>query len=186
LLNTLLAERPDNAAALHVKAVLLNMQGQATEALLLMERSLQLESNDAGRWNDCGTVLAKLERSDAALTAYERSIALAGETPAAANAYNNRGRLRREMSPALAEQVFRCATELNPSFAQTRYNLSQVLPECGCVPEGVDAWARATVLAPQNAPPEHHARALVHLGRTKVAIALYRVWLKPGLICPAA
>ena len=182
LLNTLLAERPDNAAALHVKAVMLNMQGQATEALPLIERSLQLESNDAGRWNDYGIVLAKLERSDDAIAAYERSIALAGETVAAANAYNNLGRLHRERSPALAEQAFCRATKLNPGFAQAWYNLSQVLPELGRIAEGVDAWAQATVLAPQNAPTEHHARALVHLGRTKEAIALYRAWLnrEPG------
>lgn len=182
LLNALLAAHPEHAAALHVKAVMLNMQGQSLEALPLMQRSLQQEPNDAGRWNDYGIVLAKLDRCDDAIAAYQRSITLAGETPAAANAYNNLGRLQRATNPGAAEQAFRRATALNPGFAQAWYNLSQVLKQLGRISEGVDAWARATVLAPQNAPTEHHARALVHLGRTKEAIALYRAWLKrePG------
>ncbi|MBV5299139.1 MAG: tetratricopeptide repeat protein [Rhodoferax sp.] len=178
LLKTLLAEQPDDTTVLHLQAVMLNMQGQHAQALPLIERALKREPNHAGRWNDYGIVLGRLQRQDEAIAAYQRCISVAGETSGAASAYNNLGRLYRETDPAQAELAFRRATELAPGFAQAWYNLSQLLPEMGRIAEGMDAWAQATVLAPQNAPAEHHARALVHLGRTSEAIALYQAQLE--------
>lgn len=182
LLDAILQANADDAAALHAKAVMLSMQDRASEALPLIERALRHNPSDAGYWNDYALVLTKLQRRDDAGTAYQKSIALSGETAAAAHVYYNLGRLQRETDLEQAERAFRRATELLPGYAHAWYSLSQVLPDLGRIAEGVDAWARATVLAPQNAPTEHHARALVHLGRTQDAIALYRDWLQrePG------
>lgn len=168
---------PDDPDALHLCGALRDMQGRPVEALALIERSITLKPDDPGRWNELGNVLSKLDRRNDAIVAYQKSIALAGETQDAAAAYNNLGRMRMSEDIAAAERAFRRATELSPEFAHAFYNLSQVLIELGRVIEGVDACGRAIVLMPQNAPREHVGRALIHLGHTQEAIAHYEKWL---------
>ena len=62
-----------------VGGALRDMQGRSLEALPLIERSIALMPEEPGRWNDVGNVLAKINRKPDAVTAYRRSIELAGE-----------------------------------------------------------------------------------------------------------
>ena len=177
MLDKVLAVLPDEPDALHLAGALRDLQGRTAEALSLIDRSIVLKPEDPGRWNDLGNVLAKLKRRDDAMLAYNKSVSLAGDTQAAAAAYNNLGSMHVADDLLAAERCFRRATEVQPDFAHALYNLSQALIELGRVEEGVDACGRAIVLMPQNASREHVARAFIHLGRTEQAIAHYQQWL---------
>lgn len=177
LLDVVLAALPDEPDALHLAGALRDLQGRTVEALSLIDRSIVLKPEDPGRWNDLGNVLAKLKRRDDAILAYNKSVSLAGDTQAAAAAYNNLGSMHTADDLLAAERSFRRATELQPDFAHALYNLSQTLIELGRIEEGVDVCGRAIVLMPQNASREHVARAYIHLGRTEEAIAHYQQWL---------
>ena len=170
-----LPEEPD---AMHLSGALRDLQGRVAEALPLLERSIALKPNDAARWNDLGNVLLKLRRPDEAVTAYEKSVVLAGETQAAASAHNNLGRMHMIRDDYVsAEGSFRRATELWPEFGPAFYSLSEVLSKLGRTAEAANACGRAIVLMPQSAPREHVARALIHLGRIDDAIAHYEKWI---------
>ncbi len=178
LLGKVQAVLPEEPDAMHLSGALRDLQGRVTEALPLLERAVALKPDDAGRWNDLGNVLLKLNRREDALAAYEKSIVLAGETQAAAPAYNNLGRVHTSADDLVAaERSFRRATELQPEYGPAFYNLSDVLNKLGHTADAADACGRAIVLMPQSAPREHVARALIHLGRTDEAIAHYEKWL---------
>ena len=177
MLDAVLAALPDEPDALHLAGALRDLQGRTAEALSLLERSIVLKPEDAGRWNDLGNVLAKLKRRDDAMLAYNKSVSLAGDTKAAAAAYNNLGSMHVADDLLAAERSFRRATEVQPDFAYALYNLAQSLIELGRVEEGVNVCGRAILLMPQNASREHVARAYIHLGRTEEAIAHYQQWL---------
>ena len=177
MLDAVLAALPDEPDGLHLAGALRDLQGRTADALSLIDRSIVLKPDDPGRWNDLGNVLAKLKRRDDAMLAYNKSVALAGDTKAAAAAYNNLGSMHVADDLLAAERCFRRATEVQPDFAHALYNLSQTLIELGRVEEGVDACGRAIILMPQNASREHVARAYIHLGRTQEAIAHYQKWL---------
>ncbi len=177
MLDAVLAALPDEPDALHLAGALRDLQGRPTDALALIDRSIGLKPDDPGRWNDLGNVLAKLKRRDDAMLAYNKSVTLAGDSQAAAAAYNNLGSMHVANDLLAAERCFRRATEVQPDFAHALYNLSQTLIELGRVEEGVDVCGRAIILMPQNASREHVARAYIHLGRTEEAIAHYQKWL---------
>ncbi len=177
MLDAVLVAMPEEPDALHLAGALRDLQGRTAEALSLIDRSIVLKPEDPGRWNDLGNVLAKLKRREDAILAYNKSVSLAGETQAAAAAYNNLGSMHVAVDLLAAERCFRRATEVQPDFAHALYNLSQTLIELGRIEEGVDVCGRAIVLMPQNASREHVARAYIHLGRTEEAIVHYQKWL---------
>ncbi len=178
MLDAVLAALPDEPDALHLAGALRDLQGRTTDALSLIDRSIVLKPDDPGRWNDLGNVLATLKRRGDAVLAYNKSLSLAGDTHAAAAAYNNLGSMYVIDDLREAERCFRRATELRPDFAHALYNLSQTLIELGRIEEGVDVCGRAIILMPQNASREHVARAYIHLGRTEEAIEHYKKWLE--------
>lgn len=178
LLTVILASRPLEPDALHLMGALRNSQGRSTEALEIMEKAIQLSPHEPGRWNDIGIVYARLSRDDDAMAAYQRSAELGGDRPMAAAAHVNIGRMHLARDAESAERSFRRAIELSADFGPAWTGLSEALIKQNRVGDGMDAWARATVLMPRKASRDHMALALLQLGRTEEAIAHYRRWLK--------
>ena len=177
VLGSVLSVLADEPNALHLMGALRNIQGRSDEALLLMQRSIALVPDDAARWNDIGNVYSRLLRSTDAIAAFKRCVELGGEMAVLASAHYNLGRAVLAADPIAAEVSFRRSIAVSPEFGLSWYGLSQALIDQERIAEGVDACGRAIVLMPTNASRELVARALIHLGRTKEAIAHYQQWL---------
>jgi predicted TPR repeat methyltransferase len=180
LLSTILSVLPDEPRALHLMGALRNLRGQSVEALDLLERAIALMPDDAAVHNDIGIVYTRLKRLPDAMAAYVRSAELserAGNDPKmTARAYENIGRLQLFTDVIAAENSFRRSIDEAPEFGLSWYGLSEALIRQDRIAEGVDAWSKATILSPNSALREHVARAMIHLGHTDQAVALYKKW----------
>lgn len=177
VLNSILERLPGDPDALHLMGALRNMQGRSLEALALLEKAVQLVSDDAGRWNDIGLVYAKLNRAAQAAAAYQRSAEIAGTSPMAAKAFDNLGRLQLDIDRVAAERSFRQAIELAPGFGLAWYGLAQALICQDRAEEGIEASVRAIHLLPKSMARELVAKALVRSGQKDKAIEFYQQWL---------
>lgn len=179
LLQGILARWPDQGDALHFLGVLRHTQARREEAVELIQRAIAAMPGMPGPWNNLGNVLVGAERLDEAIAAYERSVALAGNSDASAEALNNLGTIhRRQNRLAESEDACRRATTLRPNFAPAWYNLSQTLMTQGRVHEGLIANSRAITLLPGHLMARDQVlRALLLLGERDRAAQLYRDWL---------
>lgn len=170
---------PDQPDAVHYAGVLRHLQGENEEAVNLLAHAIHLMPANPAPYNNLGNVLAKVGRIDDAMSAFRQSIELAGETPEAADAYNNLGRMHRKRDELpQAEQACRHAIALRPDAVDGWYNLSVVLVKQGKVHEGILANSKAIALWPRHHQPrENVIRALVLLGELDEAAKLYREWL---------
>jgi len=179
LLQGILARWPDQGDALHFLGVLRHTQARRDEAVELIQRAIAAMPGMPGPWNNLGNVLVGAERLDEAIAAYERSVALAGNSDASAEALNNLGTIhRRQNRLTESEDACRRATTLRPNFAPAWYNLSQTLMTQGRVHEGLIANSRAITLLPGHLMARDQVlRALLLLGERDRAAQLYRDWL---------
>lgn len=178
-LQAILARWPEQPDALHFLGVLRHTEGRRDEAIELIRRAIAALPGMPGMWNNLGNVLVGAERLPEAAAAYERSIELAGDSDAAAEALNNLGTLHRKQHQLPeAEAACRRATALRPDFAPAWYNLSQCLMTQGRVHEGLVANSRAITLLPRHLMARDQVlRALLLLGERERAAQLYRDWL---------
>lgn len=169
-------EQPD---ALHFLGVLRHTQGRSEEAVALIRRAIELLPNESGPWNNLGNVLVETQRLDEAVEAYECSVALAGSSPASADAYNNLGTIYRKRDQWLdSERACRRAVEVRPDFGNAWYNLSLALMGQGRINDGLIANSKAIALWPRHLQARDQViRALVLLGEREQAARLYGEWL---------
>lgn len=129
-----LAHDSQHALALHYLGVVHHQRGRHLEALPLLERSASLIPSEPEFHNNIGLVLAALDRNDAAIAAYRRTL---GRKPDHAIAWNNLGlacQAINDLPEAIA--AFRRAVALSPAFAQAHWNLSLALLAQGEYAEG--------------------------------------------------
>ena len=175
LYTTLLERWPDHADVLNHLGVLRHQRGDFAQALALLQRAAEIAPAAAGVWNNLGNVLLRLERVADAEQAFRRSIALEDNPQAQANLSRA---LRRRRAWVDSEAACRRAIELAPDFGDGWHNLSLALLGQGRVPEGIQAASKAlTLLPPHKRRRDSYARALVLLGETRQAAAVYREWL---------
>lgn len=174
----ILARWPEQADALHFLGVLRHTEGRRDEAIELIRRAIAVLPGMPGMWNNLGNVLIGAERLPEAEAAYERSVELAGNSDAAAEALNNLGTLRRRQHHLPeAEAACRRAIALRPDYAPAWYNLSQCLMAQSRVHDGLVANSRAIMLLPRHLTARDQVlRALLLLGERDRAVQLYREW----------
>jgi predicted TPR repeat methyltransferase len=171
----ILAVAPNHPRALHFSGVLAHQQGQSDEALLRIERSLELESGIADWYSNYAIVLRDRGRLDEAINACRKALAL---DPNHANAHNNLGGLfRAEGMPAEAEAEYRAAIEINPKHSDAYTNLGTLLYSQKRTAEAVECLWRAVTLNPE----ESKSRRLLGvaysaLGLYDKAAEVYRQW----------
>jgi tetratricopeptide (TPR) repeat protein len=144
-----LAQNPDEAAALINGGALALTRGDHARALERLERAVRVLPDNAPAWNNLGMALIHSGRNDDALGALDRATTLA---PDYAQAHNNRGiafaRLHR---PVDARAAFERALALQPGYAEAALNLGE---QCNAAGDGVAAAAayeRVLAAHPQHA-----------------------------------
>lgn len=180
LLLKILEHHPEQPDALHFLGVLRHTQGRSDEAVALIRRAIELMPEQSGPWNNLGNVFVETRRLDEAIDAYQRSVALSGESPLAADAYNNLGTIFRKRNQWLdSEAACRRALAVRPEFGNAWYNLSLALMGQGRIAEGLIANSKAISLWPRQLQARDQViRALVLLGEREQAAKLYREWLE--------
>jgi predicted O-linked N-acetylglucosamine transferase (SPINDLY family) len=124
-------------------------------------------------WSNLGLALHQSGRTDEAITALGRAIAL---VPHSAEAHTNLGNALKERG-RLAEAIaaYRRALELQPDFAAAQRNHGVALYEAGEGDAAIEALARAAALRPDHAPSQADLGVAHHRsGRYAEAIAAFR------------
>jgi predicted TPR repeat methyltransferase len=173
----ILEVKPNCAEAIHFRGVLEHQRGRGDEAIALIERSLELESDHADWYSNLGIVLQSRLRLDDAVAAYRRAIELDRNH---VNAHNNLGVvLRAQEKPVEAEAAYREAIRINPENIDSYTNLGILLNGLKRTPEAVICFCKVITLRPKH-PEARRLLALAHcaLGELDKAIELFEQWLK--------
>ena len=168
----LLAQDPDNPAALHRLSVLHLKRGAFDEALPLIERLIEREPKFFDAYNNLGVALQGLKRSAEAVPHFERAIKLAANRPEAhynlALAHQRLGRLRE------ARECCERAVALRPDYPEANNTLAVLLARDD--PErALACFGRAIAARPSYADAHNNMGiTLQGLGRYDEAVASYR------------
>lgn len=129
----IIAERPDDADALHLLGIMAFEAGSAQAALELLQQAVAARPGVARFWTDLGCVLRSQGCIREALGCFQCAAELA---PDLAEAHNNVGNALRELG--LAEQAIASlerALQLRPHFPQAALNLAAALEHQGRIAE---------------------------------------------------
>ena len=176
LYRQVLAHTPDQPDALHLLGLALLAQGNADEALMLVEKAVGIAPASPDYRVTLGAAQQALGRLENARDSYRRAISL---NPAVEGAHNNLGLVLRELGePYEAVEAFRQACDANPHDPDGWTNYGMALKEAGKLDEAEAAILRALSLNGQS------AAALTQLGglrakqeRVGEAIDAYRAAL---------
>ena len=162
--------------------VLLKQLGRVTEALIPMQKSVELMPNDAEVHSNLGLALSDLGRIEEAEARYRQAIAL---KPGFAEAHSNLGNALRSLGRLEeSEASYRQAIALKPGLAEAHCNLGDTLRVLGRVVEAESSYRQAIALKPGLAEAHGNlGNTLKDLGRLEEAEASYRqtVALMPRL-----
>jgi predicted TPR repeat methyltransferase len=156
--------------------VLAHQQGQGDDAVVLIERSLDLEPERADWYSNLGIVLQDRLELDAAAAAYRRAIAV---DPSHANAHSNLGVvLRAKGEPAEAEAAYREAIRIDPGHCDAYHNLGVLLNAQKRPREAALCFSKIITLRPKH-PEARRLLALAHctLGEVDKAVEIFEEWL---------
>lgn len=158
----------------------LRQQGKITDAVLPMQKAVQLMPNDAESHYNLGGALQCLGHSKEAEASYRKAIAL---KPDYVEVYCNLGDLLQAVDRlAEAEATYRKAISLNPDCFEAYNNLGNVLQEMERLEEAQACQMRAIALKPDCAEIYYNlGNTLRDLGRFDQAEASYR---KAIILCP--
>jgi predicted TPR repeat methyltransferase len=162
---------------LHFSGVLAHQQGQADDAVALIERSLELEPERADWHSNLGIVLQDRLELDEAAAAYRRAIAI---DPSHANAHSNLGVvLRAKGEPAEAEAAYREAIRIDPEHCDAYHNLGVLLNAQQRPREAALCFSKIITLRPKH-PEARKLLALAHctLGEVDRAVEIFEDWLR--------
>ncbi len=126
---------PANADAYHLLSILRLQQGQAEDALPLIDKVIELAPKAADAYGNKGTALQALERYGEAAFAFHTAIELAPD--AAHHHYNLGNTLRADDDKAGAVRAYRDAIRCAPDLVQAHSNLATTLSELGLFDEAV-------------------------------------------------
>jgi tetratricopeptide (TPR) repeat protein len=174
VLDNLLAEMPDETAALHEKGIVRFRRGDVVQAAALMERSVSLAPGSALFHRNLCEVYRVLGRRDKALAVGERAAAL---DPADPHCYHNLGVLhydRRQPEAAIAAAEH--ALALDPEFPGAHLGIAEAALLSGDFARGWEEYewrsrlAGVPPLLPPSDRPQWDGRPLA-AGETLVLIA---------------
>ena len=150
---------PTHPFSWKVLGAVLKQTGRIIESLTAMQKSVQLEPQDAEAHSNLGVTLKELGRLDEAEASYRQAIAL---KPDYALAHSNLGVTLKELGRLdEAEASYRQAIALKPDYAEAHYNLGNMLKDLGRLDEAEASLQQAIALKPDYA--EAHNRLLLCL-----------------------
>lgn len=167
LYDAVLARDPDQADALHLRAVLDHQQGRLDAALAGLERALALAPQLAPAWSNRAALLRDLGRPAEALESAGRALALQPGDPHAAN--NRAAALLDLGRPAEALPLLQAALVREQGDPSSHHNHGKALLALGRPEAACAAFERALALAPaQAASRTGRAEALAAWGEQRV------------------
>jgi tetratricopeptide (TPR) repeat protein len=143
-----LAEAPDDPDALHLLGRTLAAQGRRQEALVALERVLQLRTSSPEDYVSLGNILTDDSQYERAIENYKLALMLdPGHGSATANiarVLHERGHFRE------AEEIYRLSLERDPDIAGAHSSLASTLLSLGRFTEAESAARRALALNPKS------------------------------------
>jgi tetratricopeptide (TPR) repeat protein len=141
------ALQPDDAEALRTHAAALLDRGQLQEALVSLNRLLEVQPRDVQVLMATANALCALGRAREAVALYQRVLEIEPRLP---SARNNLGNALQELGDcAQAVDCYRLALASEPDDAEIHCNLSNALRQLGELDEAIACSQRAVALAPE-------------------------------------
>jgi Flp pilus assembly protein TadD len=149
LYTALLAENPNDAAALHYRGLVAYQMGDLRSANDFMSRSIAIDPANPSTWSDLGIVLAKQENYPHAVRSFRRALDLDERHP---DALNNLGVVLKKLHrPREALPILQRLVLIRPQSVQALCDLAAVQYQVGDMEGTISTYQRAIKLAPDNA-----------------------------------
>tara|TARA_B100000989_G_scaffold246842_1_gene194075 strand:- start:433 stop:2631 length:2199 start_codon:yes stop_codon:yes gene_type:complete len=165
-------EFPKHQFAWKVLAALLKQNGRIDESLIVSQKSVYLDPQDAEAHNNLGALLQELGRLKEAETSYRKAIEL---KPDYAEAHSNLGDTLQKIGRLdKAEKSYRKALELKPDYAGVHHNLGNILQEQGRSKEAETSYRKVIKLKPGYAEAHNNLGAILQKhGKLNEACSAY-------------
>ena len=146
LSSALTQQFPDHSFGWKILGAVLHRTGRFNDALIPMQRSIELNPQDAQAHNNLGLALRNLGQLNAAEIHLRQAIEL---KPDYAEFHNNLGITLSDLGKFNhAEDSFRHAISLNPNYAAARNNIGMLLNTLGRADSAVACYLEAIALQP--------------------------------------
>ena len=152
-------EFPKHPFAWKVLAGVLKQMGKINESLVVGQKSVQLDPQDAGAHNNLGVLLQHAQgRLKEAEESFRQAITV--KPDAAAAHYNLGNTPKKQGRLEEAEASYTQAITLKPDYAEAHYNLGNTLKELGRLEEAETNYRKAIALKPDFAEAHRHLTLL--------------------------
>jgi predicted O-linked N-acetylglucosamine transferase (SPINDLY family) len=150
VLRELLRAEPENCDGLHLLGLCYHARNQNKEALVWLERAIEVQPGEAMFHSNAGLVAMALGALKEAATMFEAALR-ADSTHS--DAYNNLALVRERQGRLMeAKVLLEKATLFNPQSALAYFNQGNVLRGLGQTDEAITSYRNAIRLVPQLAP----------------------------------
>jgi predicted O-linked N-acetylglucosamine transferase (SPINDLY family) len=146
LYREILTQTPDHADALHLLGLVRLQKKDASAALELIDRAIELDPQNASFLSNRGRALHELKRLDEALSSYDHALAIRPDYP---EALSNRGGVLgdlKRLDHALLS--YDRALKVRPDYPQALYNRGNALRELRRLDEAIASYDRALAIKP--------------------------------------
>jgi tetratricopeptide (TPR) repeat protein len=167
-------KRPQNSRALEHYGQTLQQAGRLNDAILLLERAIQLNPSSHTSLALLGKVLMATHRADEALLHLEHAVDL---KPNVARYRNNLGACFAELNRIEAAIVqYRAAISFDAEFATAHSNLAGLLYRSGDIAAAAEHFHKALELDPHDSATQHdYGVMMLLLGRLNESIIYLRL-----------
>ena len=156
-------EFPKHQFAWKVLAAVLKQNGKINESLIVSQKSVHLDPQDAEAHNNLGALLQEQGRLKEAEISYRKAIEL---KPGYAEAHSNLGYSLQKLGRLKeAEISYRKALELKPDYAGVHHNLGNTLQEQGKLKEAEISYRKVIELRPGYAEAHNNLGATLQKQR---------------------
>ena len=169
----ILAQRPNDPAALHLLGMLAGQVGRLDAAIELIGRAVRLDPNYAEAYGTLGNVLQARGQLDEAIASYRQTLRLKPDLAAAHNNLGSALQAKGELDEAISS--YRHAIALKPDLPEAHSNLGNALREKERFAEAIACYHEAIRLKPDYAEAHTNlGNSLKAIGQVDDAVASYR------------
>ncbi len=168
-----LAKNPGCWLADHNLGNIFTRTNRTDQAIVLIQKSLQLNPKDADAHNSLGNALFQKQQPDEAIEEYQKALAI---DPRNFGAYNNLGityAQNGQVNEAIVQ--YEQALQINPNYADAHNNLGNILLQSGQPDDAITQFRKALEINPRYADAYNNLGwALLQKGQIAEAIAQFQ------------